>query len=177
MDIENLIFPPSSPGAYQLLNNYLMTAKVLSSAYKHSSGYHRRLYQYLTYPLILTSAISTVLSGFQLNEYAVMGLSLTSLLLVGFNSATNPKDRENKAHNFSIEYSEVASDIEQFILENNKTKEQIKTYSQHINSVLNIFKSQSPTIRDSFLKQAKLENSPRIRSSLKKKETTPESHV
>jgi hypothetical protein len=160
-----------SPGAYKLLKEYRMQARVLASAFHFSECYHREVHRWLTYPLILLTVSTTVLSAFELNKYVVCALSFASLLLTSFNSAVRPKDREYAAHAVSGEFQEIADDIHQYITENHKTADEIKAYSNHVNSVLSIWKGQSPACRDSFISRAQLKHSPRMRSSKKKRES------
>lgn len=150
-------FPrPHSPGGYLLLNEYLTQARILSSAYNLSELYYRSLHKWMTYPLIFITVTTTVLSGFDLNRYAVCGLSFAALILSSFNSVINPTEKEHVAHSVANEYDEVACEIYQYITENGKTREEIKTYSNHINSVLCIWKGQSPPIKPRFMIRARL---------------------
>ena len=158
---------PSSPGPYALLKKYMHESKVLSIAYKKSEAYYRSLYKCLTYPVIVTSVVASVCSGLDLNRYILLALSLSTLMLSGFNSAINPKDRENKANQVSTEFGEISSNISQFIYENSKSKDDIKAYSQLVHELLNTWKSQSPSIQKKYLDKAKIEACQRLRVSSK----------
>jgi hypothetical protein len=155
--------------AYILLEKYKRESKTLSIAYHKSEKYFRNMYKWLSYPIIITSAVSSILAGikhpFENSEYVLMGLSLITLILSGFNQSINPKDKEKSANQFSTEFEEIASNIQQFIWENNKTKSEIKAYSTLIHESLNHWKSLKPAIQDRFIAQAKLENTSRIRNT------------
>jgi hypothetical protein len=154
---------PLKNGPYALLKEYMLESKTLSIAYKKSEAYYRMLHKYLTYPIIVTSAVASVCSGFALSQYIVLGLSLTTLLLSGFNSAINPKEKEHLANQVSTEFGEISSNILQFILENSKTRSEIKAYSQLIHELLNTWKSQSPSVKNKYLAEAQIEACPRLR--------------
>jgi hypothetical protein len=158
-------------GSYGLLKKYLNESNTLSSAFHYSSKFHRSMYKWLTYPLIITSTVATLLAGLEVNNFIVAGVSFTSLILVGFNSAINPKKKEIEAHDVSIEFSEIASDIELFIIKNGKTKVEIEAYASHINDLLNVWKAQSPAVNGKYIKKARLaciERKRRSNSSSKK---------
>lgn len=155
-------------GPYYLLQQYLNECNILSFAYKNSENYFRNVYKCLTYPLIVTSAVTSVLSvtnitGNTFNGYVIPITSLVTLVLVGFNSAINPMDRSNKAHQVSREFGELASSINHFILENSKSNEEIKLYNQHILTQLEIWKNLSPHIQNRFISQATLNHNPKIK--------------
>lgn len=154
---------------YQILRKYLMQARILSGAFNRGEKYHRSMYRWLTYPLVITSAVSTVLSGFQLQEYIVMSLSFITLILVGFNATINPSNKMNTSHNSAIEFDEIAGSLELYINENGRTSEEIKAYASHVNDILNIWKANSPPVKDSFIKLAQIDNAPRLRSKSHKK--------
>jgi hypothetical protein len=97
-------------------------------------------------------------------------LSLSTLLLSGFNSTINPKGKENLANQVSTEFREISSNISQFIYENSKTKEDIRSYSQLIHELLNTWKALSPPIQNKYLEEANIEGSQRLRIYSKKKE-------
>ena len=105
-----------------------------------------------------------MLAGFDgFNQYILMGLSLTTLILVGFTTAINPKDREAGAHQVAVEYNEISANIRQFILENNKSHEDIKAFSEIVHSEMNVWNSLAPSIQDRFMERAKRECAPRSR--------------
>ena len=156
-------------GGYSLLRAYLKEAKVLATAYKKSEGYYRRLSKWVTYPVIVTSAIGSVCAGIGgISDYALMGLSLATLILSGFNSAIDPKGKEQKANQFKTEFTEIASNVNQFICENNKTPEEIKAHSQLVHEIMNTWKSQAPPVSDDYLKDSSMRHARRLRRSKKK---------
>ena len=158
-------------GGYILLKRYMHEAKVLSLAYSFSEAKFRNLHKWLTYPIILLSSVASVCAGLDINQYALMSISLSILILSGFNSSVNPLDRANRANQMKTEFGEIASDTAQFVQENNKSSDEIKSYSQLIHELLNVWKAQSPPCSSQFMQTAKLECSKRIRSSsVKKKE-------
>lgn len=154
---------------YVLLDKYAQEAKIKASAYSKSEAFYRSVHRWLTYPVIITSTVASVCAGVGLNSYAILSLSLVTLLLSGFNSAIDPKNRENLAHNVSVEFNEIYNNIQQFLLENNKTKGEIKTYSQMIRELLNVWESQAPPIRSEYIRQATHDCSKRIRPSISQK--------
>ena len=155
MDINN--------NPYGLLKSYMKNAKIKSKAYSYSEKYYRNLYKYLSYPLVVITATNTVLSGFSLNPYILMGLSFSSLVLIGFDKLINPKDKEHKANQIQSEFGEINRNIKQFVSENNKSRDEIKSYSQTINEVINIWESLSPPIQDKFITKAQNDYAKKIR--------------
>ena len=162
-----------SPGSYRLLVGYMNESKILALAYDKSSSYFRFVYKCLTYPIVVTSAVATVCASLDVNKYIIVGLSLVTLILSGFNSAVNPKDKQNNAHNVSIEFSEIHSNVQQFVCENHKTGDEIKAHAQLIHELLNVWKSQAPPISKCYLKQAAAESILRIRQSQKNGTQSP----
>ena len=136
---------------YKLLHDYKKQATIQSNAYKYSEGFYRSLHKWLTYPIILLSAVSTILSGFNINHYSIMSISFSTLVLVGFERAINPKDKEQKSCQIKIEMNEIASNIKQFILNNHRTEEEIKQYTQLIHEQINIWNSIAPPIQDMYI--------------------------
>jgi hypothetical protein len=153
----------NSPGGYLLLKTYMNEAQILSLAYSKSESYYRTLYRIMNYPIIITSAIGTIAAGLKLNEYVLMSISFSTVVISGFNGIINPKEREQKANQISLEFDEIYSNINQFILENDKSKEEIKAYSQLIHTSINNWKSISPNIREKFMKEATAECMEKIR--------------
>jgi hypothetical protein len=156
--------------SYKLLLDYMNEANILSMAYRKSERYYRNLYNYLTYPVILTSTLSAVSSGLGVNRYILLGLSLTTLLITGFNSALNPANKEKLANQVGIEFGEIASNVRQFVQENSKTETEIKAYSQLIHELINTWQALAPPLKETYIVQARSEVAVRIRS-LKKKHT------
>ena len=109
------------------------------------------------YPMVIISAVSSVLSGLNVNNYIVMSLNLSSLILLGFNSTISPKDKEKEAHNIAVEFSEINRSIKQFVYSNNRSRSEIKQYSELIASQMNIWNNLMPPVKDRFMKIAKIE--------------------
>ena len=144
---------------------------VLANAYKMAESHHRTIHKILTYPLIVLAATGSVLAGLHSNEYVLMGISLATLIMTGFSTAINPKDKEMRCYQVSAEFNEIAGSINQFILENHKSREEIKAFSKHILSVLDIWRALAPSINKKYVRQAKIECAPRTRTSQKKSQT------
>ena len=164
-ELKSLVLTVENPCLTQLLKGYKLKSKILSTAYQYSAKYYSNMSKWLSYPLIVTSALNTVLSGLKINNHIILGLSLISLILIGFNSVIDPKRRENLAHNISIEFEEITENISEFMILN-KTSEETKTYSKHILNIIQIWNSQSPNIREIYIKRSKLLHSVRVRPSL-----------
>lgn len=167
-----LNFQPDDP--YALLRSYVNTAKVKSKAYGYSEGYFRWLYKVFTYPLVILSAMGSILAGLDVDKHVLMGISVATLILTGFNQAINPKSKEKSANQMSVEMNEIASNCKQFIYSNNRTAVEIKAFSEIIHEQLNIWNSLAPPIQDKFLTKALKECAKRSRKhnhSLQKKKT------
>ena len=152
---------------YKLLHSYQLMAKTKSKAYDYSESYFRWLNKVLTYPLVVLSAGNVVISAMNIDPWAVMCVSATTLVLVGFERAITPRDKEHQANQVKTEYAEIASNINQFIMSNNRTKQEIKDYGEIIHEQLNIWNGLSPPLKASFLQRAKAE------CVIKKKVYTP----
>jgi hypothetical protein len=154
---------PNDP--YALLRQYKQEANILSKAYGASESYYRQMYKTFTYPLVVLTTISTVFSGFDIHQYAVVGLNLCTLLLLGFNTAIDPKDKEHQAHQVSGEFSEIQSGITQFIRENSKSRAECRQYSQIVVEQMTIWRSLSPPIRQKYLDDAQKKYGKRVRKT------------
>jgi len=139
---------------YDFLISYAYQSKIKSKAYSYSEKHYRLLHKQLTYPMILFTSVSTVISVLEMNKYALIGLNLSMLVLVGFNQAINPKDKEHSAHNISIEMGELSSNIKQFVNINNRTKSEIKAYTELIHEQITIWDGLSPPIKEEFITKA-----------------------
>lgn len=152
---------PEQRTPYYLLELYREEAHILATAYGLSASYFRWLHKLLTYPLIVLSAVSSVCAAggvpetFIYKQYLLMGLSLLTLILAGFNTVINPQDKSNAADRVSNEFDKVSSDCRQFICENNKTRQEVKHFSKLTLELLETWKSLSPPIKTLFSKQAK----------------------
>ena len=155
---------PASPSPYTLLNKYMSDANVLSRAYKLNELFYLSMHKFLTYPIIVLSTFSTVIAGLRREEleYVLLGLTLVTLLFAGFNTAITPKDKQYLSNKISTEFSEIALNINQFIIENNKSPSEIKVFSQKMLALFEVWKSLCPEIRQSYLLQAKLECAERV---------------
>ena len=164
---------------YTLLNQYKNESEILSKAYKLNEGYYLFIHKCLTYPLIIVSTVSSVLAGLMMSEleYVLLGLSLIILILSGFNVAVAPKDKQYASNKISTEFSEIALNINQYLTENNKSKDEIKAYSQKTLAIFEIWKSLMIDINPKYLAQARLECAVRVErvshSESKKKESMP----
>ena len=149
---------------YTLLEQYKTESQILSKAYKLNEGYHLFVHRCLTYPLIVLSTVSSVIAGLRMPslEYALLGLSLIILLLSGFNTALTPKDKQYASNKISNEFAEIALNIHQFVIENNKSKDEIKMYSQKMLAVFEIWRSVAGEINPKYLQQARLECATRV---------------
>ena len=142
---------------YCLLRSYEQQARVNAKAYGMSEGYYRWLNKALSYPLIILSAVNTVLAGLDVNRYTIMSIALTTLIISGLRQSINPQDKENKASQMRIEYSEIKANVRQYILSNHRTIEEIKAYAEIIHEQLNIWNSLSPPCQDRFIIRARKE--------------------
>jgi hypothetical protein len=164
----------SGGGGYKLLKQYKDESKILASAYKMSEAYWRKVHKYLTYPVIVLTSLSSILasvdiggvpgSTLQYTRYALLCLSFTTMILSGFNAAISPKDKESKANQSSTEFSEISSNINQFIVENNKTNNEIKTFSQLQLELLETWKSLSPPVSSEYIDKFTREIASRTRN-------------
>lgn len=161
---------------YYLLKIYARESKILSYAYSLSESYYRNLYKYFNYPLVILSASSTVLSGMNENTYIIMGISLSMLILIGFDKLIDPKDREHKANQFKVEYGEINSNIKLFILNNGKVSHEIKAYASQIHEMMNKWQSINPPVFSKFIKLSTIKYTKKIRNHTilcEEKKTTP----
>ena len=149
---------------YVLLRSYAKEAKIKSKAYGYSEGYYRWVYKVFTYPTVLISAVSSVFAMLHVNEHVLLGLSLTMLLLTGYNSTISPKDKEQRANQIKTEFAEISRNVKQFLYENNKSFEEIKAYSETINELMNVWNSLSPPLQDKYLNLARTECESRTRN-------------
>jgi hypothetical protein len=161
--------PSSSPNPYSLLIQYKKEATILSNAHKINEAHYRQISKYLTYPVILLSAVASVLAGLRNTnlEYVLLGITLATLLFSGFNTAISPKDKEHASAKVSTEFGEIASNINQFVTENNKSNDEIKAYSRRMLAILDVWRSLAPPISNSFIKRATIDAAIRVpRNSL-----------
>ena len=163
---------------YDLLLSYAHQAKIKSKAYSYSENYFRQIHKYLTYPMIILSAVSSVVAVLDVNKYALIGLNLSMLILVGFNTTVDPQKKSHLSHNVSIEYSEISSNVKQFVNSNSQSKESIKNYSEIIHEQLNIWDSLAPPIKERFVTKATKQYAKRSRTSrrVSKKEIAIDVH-
>jgi hypothetical protein len=157
------IHTKNSIGAYSLLQKYEKQAKINSIAYKMSERYWRMFYKLLQYPLLVITTLVSVFATIDIDHYVLVGLSFVSLLLSGFITIINPKEKEGRANQVSNEFNIISSNICQFITENNKTKNELKAFSQRQLELLEIWNTLSPPIFQGYLKQASAEVSKPVR--------------
>lgn len=155
----------SASGPYILLQKYSAEAMLLSQAYKLSEYEYIYFNKLLSYPTVVLGAAGTVLAGVDVHRYVLMGISLASLMLAGFTTVINPMQRVHAANTSSTEFGQISASIYQFVLENGKSKEEVKRYSQVVQDQLGIWKSQAPPLRPRLLEQARREHHPRMRGS------------
>lgn len=139
---------------YGLLLSYIKDTKILNKSYSMSEKYYRNMYKIFNYPLVILSTVSTILSGLNVNQYILLGLSAIMLILLGFDKLISPKEKEHEANRYSTEYGEIASSIKQFIMSNNRTKAEVKAYSETIFALITKWRSMNPPVKDKFIKQA-----------------------
>lgn len=151
---------------YYLLRIFSKEAKIKKIAYGYSEEYYLNLWRLITYPLVVLAAISTVLAGLDVNQYALLGLNLAMLILTGFERAINPKEKEQNANKIKIEYAEIHNHIKNFIYSNSRTKAEIKAYSDHITELLSKWNAFSPPIFSRFINKAQLQCADRKRTTL-----------
>lgn len=149
---------------YILLRSYAKDCKIQSKAYHLSEVYYNNLWRCFQYPLVVLSAVSSVCAGLNVNQYALLGLSLATLTLLGFDKLIDPKERSHTANMYSVEYGEIASNIKQFILANNRTKEEIKTYTEQVHTLISKWKVLNPPIYDRFVEQAGRQYTEKLRN-------------
>ena len=164
--------------SYTLLEKYKTDSEILSKAYKTNEHHYLFIHKILTYPIILLSAFSTVVAGLRKPEleYILLALSLVILILSGFNTAINPKDKQFLSNKISTEMNEISLNINQYILENNRKPDEIKAYSQKTLALFEVWHSIAPEINPKYIQRAKLECAvrvERISTSSKKKEIMP----
>jgi hypothetical protein len=150
---------------YYLLRTYARESKILSKAYAMSESYYRNLYKYLTYPLVVLTTISTLISGLEINTYVVISINLAMLLLIGFNTTISPKDKEHSAHTVSGEFGEIKASINQFITENSKSADDCRNYSQLVLEQVKIWKSLSPPVKDKYMNIATKQCARKVRNT------------
>jgi hypothetical protein len=150
-------------GAYSLLQKYEREAKINAVAYKMSERYWHMFYKLLQYPLLVITTLVSVFATIDIAHYVLVSLSFVSLLLSGFITIINPKEKEQRANQVSNEFNMISSNICQFITENNKTKNELKAFSQRQLELLEIWNSLSPSIFQGYLKQASAEVSKPVR--------------
>lgn len=149
---------------YGLLWTYSRESKVYGKAYSMSESYYRRTYKIFNYPLVILSAVSTICSGLNIHQYIMLGIALSMMILIGFDKLINPKEKEHDANRFAVEYQEIASNIKQFIMSNNRSKAEVKAYSETVYALISKWKSINPPLKDSFVKQATVDITTKLRS-------------
>ena len=113
--------------------------------------------------MVILTAVSSVMAGIGLHRYVLLCLNLITLILLGFNQAINPLERSHKAHEVSVEFRELASNVKQFILSNHRTVDEIKHQTEITHELLNVWVSLSPPCQQQFMNKAKHECASRSR--------------
>lgn len=156
---DHCLSPPTTPGAYTLLQAYIKEADQLSGAYSLAGDYYRLVYKTLAYPLVVVTAANSVFAAAGVNVLyrnpILIGLSLCSLILAGFSSLLNPQEKANRVDQVSTKFDEIAADARQFLHENSKTRHEIKSFSQLTHELLDTWKSLMPPIPRRFFKSQK----------------------
>ena len=154
-----------------LLSSYMRDSKISSKAYELSEGYYRWLHKALNYPLVVLIAVNTVCAAIKLNEYVIMGISLAMLILKGFDSFINPKEKEHLANQVNVEFGEISRNIKQHLLTTSSADDEASLhYSETVHELINVWTSLSPPCRDDFVLKSKKIYAERSRShSMKKK--------
>lgn len=137
---------------YILLHSYMREARTMSDALSMTEHYHRMIGKCLKYPVVILSAVQSVVSGIQWsNNWVIMAISLFVLILVGLEQAINPHNRETKAHECMVEFDELAADMKQYISANHRSYEDVRRRTETVFSTLQIWKNLSPPIPDRFM--------------------------
>ena len=150
---------------YVLVRSYMQQAEIVSKAYEYSEAYYRSLNKTFSYPLVVVSAAMTVVSGAKFNQYALLVMTFINLILVGLSKVIDPRDKEFKASQIKTEMGEIASNAKQFLNANNRTRQEVKVFSELLHEQINIWKSLCPPINDRFLQRAKSQCAKRTRST------------
>lgn len=151
---------------YSLLRSYAKESKIMSIAYHKSEVYYRWMFKCFNYPVVVLSAVNTVCTGIGMNGYILLGISLCMLILLGFDKLIDPKDKSVDANKFSVEYGEISGNIKQFIMSNDRSRDDIKNYSEIMYSLLVKWKAFNPPIKDVFVEEAQKEKLPKVRDSM-----------
>ena len=147
----------SYKGSMRLLRSYWKKTAILGKAYKYQEGYWRSVYKRLTYPIIVISACSGVAAMFHnMPIHVLASLSFSITVLSGFGQAINPKDKEKNCNQVATEFNEISQNILQFITENNKSKDELKVYSNQCLALIEVWEGLSPPVKDKFMKEAKI---------------------
>ena len=147
-----------SNGPITLLKQYHKKCTVLNKAHTMQETYWRNMGKYLSYPIVVLSAVGGITALLpEINHYILAGLSFSTLVLSGFIQAVNPSSKEIKNSQVKTEYGELSANIHQYLLENDKTKDEYKAYSQSILPIIEIWDSLSPPVKSKFIKLAEKE--------------------
>jgi hypothetical protein len=149
---------------YDLLQKYARDSKIKSKAYAMSEAYYRKMYRYINYSLIILTSFSTALSIFELHKYVLVGLNLSSLIILAYDKLIKPKEKEYSAHQINIEMLEINRNIKQYLNENNRTHDEIKDYSRQILIQMNLWASLAPPCASRYIKKATKESMKRIKT-------------
>jgi hypothetical protein len=145
-----------------LLYQYHKECAILGKSYEMMELYHTRVHKYLSYPTIPLSSFVGIISVLP-NEYSyeyyfnyfIPTLSFTIAVLNGFNTAINPKGKQYECNHIKNEFNNIASNINQYLNENNKTDEEYKIYSSKVLELIDVWKSLSPSCKKKYIESSK----------------------
>jgi hypothetical protein len=169
--------PPSNAGSsllrssdpYALLVEYSKEAKIMTLAHAYTAQFYNDLAKYLSFPLILLSTSSSVCAGLNVNQYILLGMTLSMLVLTSFDHAINPKSKQHNHMLAKVEFDEIAGNLRQFIGSNHRTPAEIKEYSEEILTYLQKWKSIAPTVPPRYMRAAMRDREHRVRKHKKLK--------
>jgi hypothetical protein len=145
-------------GAYVLLRRYEKKSRIQSRAFQLNQRFFARIHRTLNYSLVVLTASATTFSAMDEKipelQLVLTVLNLLALIVTGVLNVLKPGERQYASNHIASEFNELAISINQFIVENNKTQEEMKTYSQQVCEQLKIWETLAPTCKANFLKQA-----------------------
>ena len=116
--------------------------------------FHRRTNKILAYPVVVLSAVASVLSSLSVSKWLLAGINIATMSLAGLVTTINPTEKAMICNQVGHEFEELAAGINQFIYENNKTKEELKNFSQVTLGLMETWSGLSPPVRDSYVQAA-----------------------
>jgi hypothetical protein len=146
----------------------------MSEAFRLSEQYYRNMYKWFAYPMVILTTLSATMATVQDvpgSMYIILGLNVSTLILAGLQQVISPQDKATRANQVSIEFGEIRDSILQFMAEHEKDDPNAVPFSQHIVSMLDVWRSLSPNIRDVFVQSAKSKLSSRPQTKLSPRRT------